>query len=119
MVLGAALRLPSERPKRSRGGPRALPMPTLSSLIVQREVATMRKVEDAIARQVLHGGDLETNILEISGIREDLLIAIVAESFGLGAAPSGRLPAPPPAVLRTIPSELALRHGIFPLDQEG
>ena len=40
-------------------------MPTLSSLIVQRQIASMREVEEAIARQVLHGGDLLTNLLEM------------------------------------------------------
>src|SRR5262245_14948012 len=54
-------------------------MPTLSSLLVQREAASMRSVEDAIARQVLHGGDLATNLLELAAVREDVLLGILAE----------------------------------------
>ena len=38
-------------------------MPTLSSILVQRGVAAMRAMEDAIARQLFHGGDLVTNLL--------------------------------------------------------
>jgi hypothetical protein len=38
-------------------------MPSLSSLIVQRQVASIDEVEQAIARQVIHGGDLVTNLL--------------------------------------------------------
>ena len=43
----------------------------------------MRAVEDAIARQVFHGGDLITNLLEIGGVREETLMPVVAESLGL------------------------------------
>ena len=44
-------------------------MPTLSSLLVQRNVASMQAVEDAIARQVLYGDDLATNVLEVGAAR--------------------------------------------------
>ncbi|HVY45432.1 MAG TPA: hypothetical protein VHB21_06110, partial [Minicystis sp.] len=91
---------------------------SLSSLLVQREAASMRAVEDAIARQVLHGGDLATNLLELSGAREDVLLEIVAECLELPPVAPGRLPMPPPEVLRLVPGELALRHGVFPLALE-
>jgi hypothetical protein len=90
-------------------------MPNLSSILVQREIATMRSVEEAIARQVLHGGDLATNLLELGSIDEARLVEIQAEAAGLAPAPIGRLDAPPPNVLRLLPGELALRHGVFPL----
>lgn len=79
----------------------------------------MRTVEEAIARQVLHGGDLPTNLLELHAVREEDLIENLAESFLMPAAPAGALPAPDPAVLRIIPAEVAFRHGIFPLALEG
>jgi hypothetical protein len=94
-------------------------MPSLSSLLVQREVASMRTVEEAIARQVLHGGDLPTNLLELAALREEDLVQNLAESFRMSAAPAGPLPAPDPAVLRVVPAEVAFRHGIFPLEREG
>lgn len=93
-------------------------MPTQSSLIVQRGIATMRTVEEAISRQVLHGGDLATNLLEVASLDEPALVAVLAEGHGLPPGPAGRLPAPDPVVLRTIPGELALRHGIFPLRRD-
>jgi type II secretion system (T2SS) protein E len=94
-------------------------MPTLSSTLVRRGAASMRAVEDAIARQVLHGGDLPTNLLELGAVSEATLTAILAESAGLDPAPTGRLEAPSPAVLRLIPVDLALRHSIFPIAQPG
>lgn len=105
---------------RARGAsaPTRSPMPTLSSILVQRGAVTMRAVEEAIARQVFHGGDLATNLLELGAVHEDVLTAILAETASLPAAAPGRLPAPPARVLRLVPGELALRHGIFPLELE-
>ncbi|WP_437717926.1 hypothetical protein WMF45_16850 [Sorangium sp. So ce448] len=90
-------------------------MPTLSSLLVQHGVTSMRVVEEAIARQVLHGGDLATNVLELGAVRERELTALLAESLGLPPA-VGRLRPASPGVLRTIPVELAVQHRVFPLD---
>jgi hypothetical protein len=92
-------------------------MATLSSLLVQREIASMRTVEEAIARQVIHGGDLATNLLEVAIVPEAALLPVLAEATGLEAAPPGRLPAPSTAALRAVPGELALRHGVFPLSR--
>src|SRR5262249_32837658 len=75
-------------------GPSLMP-PSLSALLVQREAAPMRAVEEAIARQVLHGGDLATNLLELSGARENVLLAIVAECQARVAIAPGRIPMPP------------------------
>jgi hypothetical protein len=93
-------------------------MATLSSILVQRGVASMRSVEDAIARQVFHGGDLATNLLEVGGAKEAELTPILAEHAGLPPAPPGPLAMPSNDVLRLVPGELALRHGVFPLALE-
>ncbi|WP_437514646.1 hypothetical protein [Sorangium sp. So ce1099] len=75
----------------------------------------MRVVEEAIARQVLHGGDLATNVLELGAVRERELTALLAESVGLPPA-VGRLRPASPEVLRAIPVDLAVEHRVFPLD---
>jgi hypothetical protein len=91
-------------------------MRSLSSLLVQREAAPMRAVEEAISRQVLHGGDLPTNLLEVSEVAEEKLLGVVAEAFELAPVPAGPLEVPAAEALRIQPGELALRHGIFPLE---
>ncbi len=90
-------------------------MPSLSSLIVQRQVASIAEVEQAIARQVIHGGDLVTNLLEIAPQCEHPLTRVLAESLGIPSVPPGRLPAPDNEVLDIVPVETALRYGVFPL----
>jgi Type II secretion system (T2SS), protein E, N-terminal domain len=90
---------------------------TLSSFIVSREVATMRQVEEALAHQVIYGGDLATNLLEVAPVDEDALTQVLAEATKLAPAPSGALPvAPAPAQL--VPAELAVQRGIVPLGLE-
>ncbi len=88
---------------------------SLSSLIVQREIATIRQVEEALARQVLYGGDLATNLLEVAPIEEWRVAVTLADSFALPAAPPGALPIPAPDVLARVPAEIATQRGILPL----
>jgi hypothetical protein len=89
---------------------------SLSSLIVQREVATIRQVEEALARQVLYGGDLVTNVLEVAQVPESVLVPLLAETSHMPHAPLGTLPAPSPAALKLVPADLAMRRSLYPLD---
>jgi hypothetical protein len=89
---------------------------SLSSLIVQREIASIREIEEALARQVLYGGDFVTNLLEVSRIEEPALMPVVAESYGLGVAPIGELPRVPPEGARLVAAEVAAERSLFPLN---
>ncbi len=75
----------------------------------------MRNVEEALARQVLYGGDLATNLLELAAVSEGELTRLLAESHGLEAGPAGELPRADERTLRLVPGDLALRHGLYPL----
>ena len=92
---------------------------SLSSLIVQREVASIRQVEEALARQVLYGGDLVTNLMEVVQIPEKILVPLLAESVGLAAAPVGMLPPPTPQARALVPEDVASRRAVVPLAVEG
>jgi len=92
---------------------------SLSSLLVQRELATIRDVEEALARQVLYGGDLATNLLEVAKVPEARLTALLAESYGLLPAPFGELPATPDDARGLVSKDQAVEQGILPLAVEG
>ena len=94
-------------------------MPTLSSALVKNEIASMREVEEALARQVLYGGDLATNLLELATVSEEALTRVVAEEHQLAAAPTGEIPTVPPEILSMVPGDVALRHGVYPLVARG
>ncbi len=92
-------------------------MATLSAAIVKNQVASMAEVEEALARQVLYGGDLVTNLLEAAEVSETKLAAVLGRSVGMGAAPPGELPRATSATLRLVPTDLAQRHSIYPLEE--
>jgi hypothetical protein len=95
-------------------------MGSLSSQLVEREIATMKQVEEALARQVLYGGDLATNLLEVlGGEREGALTYVLAEHYALRPAKTGELPRAPESVLKLVPADTAGRHGLCPLGMEG
>ncbi len=93
-------------------------MKTLGASIVQRGIASVSDVEEALARQVMYGGDLATNLLELASVSEHELTELLALSHGLHPAPRGELPASSGAVLRLVPGDLAFRHGFYPLFEE-
>ncbi len=94
-------------------------MPTLSSSIVKHNVASVRDVEEALARQAMYGGDLVTNLLELSAVSEAELARLLAENYEVAAAPAGELPASGSDVLRLVPKDLARRFVLYPLEQHG
>lgn len=95
-------------------------MGSLSTQLVLREIATMKQVEEALARQVLYGGDLLTNILEVLGGKDEAAITYaLAEHHGLRPAPTGELPRPPAIVHALVAPDVASRHGFCAIGKEG
>jgi hypothetical protein len=88
---------------------------SLSSLIVQREIATIREVEEALARQVLYGGDLVTNLLEVARLAEESVTPLLAESYGFEVGPIGELPRGSEEARDLVPAEMAARRSMYPL----
>ncbi len=78
----------------------------------------MRQVEEALARQVIYGGDLVTNLLEVTRVDETVLTPLLAESMQLEAAGPGELAPPSDAVRALIPAEIAVQHSIVPLESD-
>jgi hypothetical protein len=92
-------------------------MPTLSSSLVKHQVASVEDVTDALARQAQYGGDLVTNLLELSTASEERLVAAIAEAHGLDSSTSGELPSASEQIRRLVPGDLASRYGFYPLDE--
>ncbi len=76
----------------------------------------MRQVEEALARQVIYGGDLVTNLLEVARVDENVLTGLLAESMRLAPAPAGELPRASEEVRALVPREIALQRTVVPLE---
>ncbi|HET7541670.1 MAG TPA: HEAT repeat domain-containing protein [Polyangiaceae bacterium] len=92
-------------------------MPSLSSSIVNQQVASVRDVEEALSRQSLYGGDLLTNLLELAVVSEERLGKVLAESHQLEPAPTGELPVAAEYVRRLVPADIAQRFALYPLEE--
>ncbi len=88
---------------------------SLSSLIVQRGIASHREIEEALARQVLYGGDFVTNLFEVSRIEEAALMPVIADFHSLATAPIGELPKAPAEAIRLVATDVVAERGFAPL----
>jgi hypothetical protein len=93
-------------------------MPSLSSSIVNQQVALVRDVEEALSRQSLYGGDLITNLLELAAVSEEQLGKVLAETHELEPAPTGELPVAPEQARRALPGDIAQRFALYPLQEQ-
>lgn len=106
--------------QKSRGVPLAdrAPLSTLSSLLAAHGVPT-RSIEEAISRQVVHGSDLATNMLEVGGVSEELLLKVLAEATGLPPAPLGSLAPPMQSALALVSADVANQQSVLPFTLAG
>lgn len=93
-------------------------MSTLSTSILELGFTSERDMEEALARQVMYGGDLGTNLLELGLLTEDQLLQAASHSTDLRAAPVGELSQAPEPLASLIPLELCRRHGVHVVGEE-
>lgn len=90
-------------------------MSALSSLLVQDKIVSVSTIEEALQRQVIFGGQLDTNLLELRAVDEQLLVEYKARVNGMPPASREEIDGADLQVVRTVPAELAVKHGIVPL----
>src|SRR5262245_51295142 len=94
-------------------------MPTLTSLLSRDAVVSLDTIEQALQRQVLEGGEIDTALLELSRVPENVLTSYRAASLGLPAASRDDLESIDKAVLARVPREIACAQKIVPIAIEG
>ncbi len=82
-------------------------MSTLSTSIVELGFATERDLEEALARQVMYGGELGSNLLELGVVTEEQLAQALSHGTGLTAAPVGELPRTPESLRGRLSAQSA------------
>ncbi|MCB9603528.1 MAG: hypothetical protein H6720_24680 [Sandaracinus sp.] len=90
-------------------------MSSLTSLLVRDQRVTVRKIEEAIQRQVIVGGGLDTVLLELGVVPEDVMAAYCAAVYGLLPATRDEVMRVPRDSIRIVPREVAERHRLVPL----
>lgn len=90
-------------------------MSALTSLLVRDQRVAVRKIEEAIQRQVIAGGSLDTVLLELNVVAENVLAAYCGVIHGLEPATREEVLGVDPEVIRLVPAPVAERHRLVPL----
>ncbi len=94
-------------------------MSALSSLLVQDQVLTVNQVEQALQRQVIFGGDLVTNLLELGLVEEDRLVEYVARVMRQPVLPRSALEDIDPDIIARLPGHVAEGRSVIPVRFRG
>lgn len=94
-------------------------MSALASLLVRDQIVSVRKIEEAIQRQVISGGELDTVLLELGAVPENTIAAYRAVLYDLPPAMRDQVMQVEPDVVRRVPREVAERHRLVPMAAEG
>lgn len=89
----------------------------LGEILVDRGACTPERVLEALQNQVIFGGRLGTNLLELGAVKEDDLASALALRYGLPAV-SGEDLVPDPEALRLLRPEVADRCDAVPFQVE-
>ncbi len=90
----------------------------LGSLLIEQDIITMQVLEEALQRQVIFGGRLGTNLIEMGAVKEETLLKILASQHNVPFAEKHHFENLPQDALDSVPIELIEQHRIIPLKKE-
>jgi len=90
----------------------------LGEMLVEAGRLTVAQVGEALKSQVVFGGRLGTNLIEMGYLEEEELAVFLSRKMGLPCASTEQLMSVPPDVIRLVPKEMAENYHIIPLGLE-
>ncbi len=93
-------------------------MSALTSLLVRDQTVSVRKIEEAIQRQVISGGELESVLLGMGAIEENVMNAYRAALYGLLPATRDEVMSVLQDTVRVVPRDVAAKYRLIPLSVE-
>jgi len=91
----------------------------LGQLLVEKGLVDQKVLGDALQRQVIFGGRLGTNLLEMGAVSEEELMKLLALQYNIPHAQPRHFEEIPREVLDSVPKELITKHRIVPLAVDG
>ena len=91
----------------------------LGELLVARGKLTSEQLQKALQAQMIWGGHLGTNLIELGYLTEDELGEILAEAHSVRYAPYEMLQEIPSSILSSIPRGLVEKYKIIPFRFDG
>jgi Type II secretion system (T2SS), protein E, N-terminal domain len=90
----------------------------IGELLVSEGLLTRKQLEEALKSQVIFGGRLGTNLVEMGIVEEQDLLRTLSKQLEIPFVSSEQLLAVPPDVIKLIPREMAEEYKIVPLSLE-
>ena len=91
----------------------------LGELLLEKELINEKTLGEALQRQVIFGGRLGTNLLEMGAVSEEALMKLLALQYNIPHAEARHFQEIPQEVLDSVPKELIAEYRIVPLTLEG
>lgn len=90
----------------------------LAETLVEEGVITELQLQNALQRQLIMGGKIGTNLLELKYVSDKELEGVLSKIYRVPTAPLDSLLNIPPSVINSIPQEFAVKHKVIPIRRE-
>src|SRR4030065_792189 len=90
----------------------------LAETLVEEGIITDAQLQSALQRQLIMGGKIGTNLVELKYIAEKQLDDILSKTYRIPYATPDLFLDIPLNVISSIPKEIAVRHKIIPIKKE-
>src|SRR6478609_7173250 len=90
----------------------------LGTMLLRDGVISLDQLEAALRAQVLFGGKLGTNLVELGHLTLDQLALYLGRTLGVPAATQEHFESADPAAISMLPRALAERHVVFAISVE-
>ena len=87
----------------------------LGELLVQEGVITPQQLEEALKYQVIFGGKLGTNLIELDFVEEDDIAKTLSRMLHVPLVPAKQLEDIPSNIIKLIPRDIAEQYRVIPL----
>ncbi len=87
----------------------------LGEMLVKGGAITLDQLEEALKYQVIFGGKLGTNLIELGYLEEEGIAWFLSEKLGLPYVHPDKLMNIPPSVIKLIPRELVSKFKVIPI----
>ncbi len=91
----------------------------LAKYLVKEGMVTPSEMDDVLQRQVIFGGSVDTNILELSKLDEQTLTEALSKVHKLPMATTALLSKKNPKVANLLPARLAEKYQVLPVTMAG
>jgi len=91
----------------------------IGDLLLQQGVITQAELEEALKYQVVFGGKLGTNLIEMGVLEEEDINRALSRKFNVPPVDLGQITKIAPEAIAAIPAELAGKYRVLPLAVEG